>query len=731
MIQIRPTFSESWYRVAGLKAKLRSSAQISRQFYRGERWYVVRDPAGNQFHRLSDAAYRFIGLLDGSRTVEQAWDICGGQLADDAPTQPEIIQILSHLYSANLIEADITPDATVLLRRHKQLNKRKMQNRLMNVLFPRIPLWDPDQFLVRWLPVVRKLFSKVGAIIWLIVIISALAVVGPHWTDLKGAASEAIDPKNWLWLWAVFVLIKLIHELGHAFACRRFGGECHEMGIMFLVFIPTPYVDASSAWAFPSRWQRMFVGAAGMIVELFVASLLIFGWVNLSPDSLPAQLAYNAILIASVSTVIFNANPLLRYDGYYILSDFLEIPNLRQKSTEYAMGLIKRHVFRIKATQPLPPPPQRFWLLSYAIASSIYRVFVGFVIILVVAYRIPVLGVLMAIGGVATWLLVPVFKLSKYLLLEPELHRKRGRAALFCGAVAAVALISIGLLRFWVDVDAQGIAEPERHEVVHAKVSGFVTQIVAHDGQTMHSGDVILVCQDRELEAELAQLHAQMRGLEAQRVAASVVDQAQMEIIDEAIPSVREKIDDANRRLDDLTIRAPIDGTLVAPKLTEMQGAFLPRGQEVATVAAMDSLMIKSTLDQNDAELVDRQTQMLRSGDQGSGEPILVRFAGDISSAFPATMVVVPRAAQDTVPFASLTIPGGGNIAPDPTDPKGEHPLVKQFEVWVRVANPGGKYYPGQRAYVRFQVEKRPLLWEWTRRFLQLLQSHENDSKLT
>jgi putative peptide zinc metalloprotease protein len=165
--------------------------------------------------------------------------------------------------------------------------------------------------------------------------------------------------------------------------------------------------------------------------------------------------------------------------------------------------------------------------------------------------------------------------------------------------------------------------------------------------------------------------------------------------------------------------------------LTEMQGAFLPRGQEVATVAAMDSLMIKSTLDQNDAELVDRQTKMLQSGDQGSGDPIKVRFAGDINSVFPATMVVVPRAAQDTVPFASLTIPGGGNIAPDPTDPKGEHPLVKQFEVWVRVANPGGKYYPGQRAYVRFQVEKRPLLWEWTRRFLQLLQSHENDSKLT
>src|SRR5271168_1806431 len=152
MIQLRPTFSESWYRVNTLKARLRSSAHISRQYYRGERWYVVRDPAGNQFHRLSDAAYRFVGLLDGRHTVGEAWELVGGQLEDDAPTQPEVIQILSQLFSANLLETDIAPDASVLLRRHKQMSQRKMQNRFMNVLFPRIPLWDPDRFLIRWLP---------------------------------------------------------------------------------------------------------------------------------------------------------------------------------------------------------------------------------------------------------------------------------------------------------------------------------------------------------------------------------------------------------------------------------------------------------------------------------------------------------------------------------------------------------------------------------------------------
>src|SRR5437762_13008292 len=193
MAQLRPTFSESWYRVAGLKARLRGSPQISRQHYRGERWYVVRDPAGNQYHRLSSAAYRFVGLLDGSRTVGEAWDLVGGQLADDAPTQPEVIQILSQLHAANLLEANITADAGVLLRRHKQLQKRQLQGRLMNILFPRIPLWDPDRFLKKWMPVMRVMLSKLGAILWLIVVGAAITKIAPLGPELQQAAKNTLD----------------------------------------------------------------------------------------------------------------------------------------------------------------------------------------------------------------------------------------------------------------------------------------------------------------------------------------------------------------------------------------------------------------------------------------------------------------------------------------------------------------------------------------------------------
>src|SRR5687767_404325 len=604
MLQLRPTFSESWYRVVNLRAKLRPSAQISRQYYRGERWYVVRDPAGNQFHRLSDAAYRFVGLLDGTRTVGEAWDLVGGQLADDAPTQPEVIQILSQLHSANLIETDVSADAMVLLRRHKQQMKRKMQGRLMNILFPRIPLWDCDRFLVRWMPVVGPFLSKWGAMLWLAVVIAAVAAVAPHWDRVESATSNAIAPGNWLWLWAVFVGIKFIHELGHAFACRRFGGEVHEMGIMFLVFIPTPYVDASTAWAFPSRWQRMFVGAAGMIIEIFVAAIAAFIWLNTNQSELINQLAYNTMLIASVSTVIFNANPLLRYDGYYMLSDFLEIPNLQQKSKDYLLGLVKRHIFRVKATQPLPPPFQRFELAVYGVLSTIYRIMVGIAIILIVAWSVPIIGQLMALGGIITWIVMPVVMTVKYLALNPELHRKRGRATAFVVGTFALIIAAIGLIPFWVYVQAVGVLEPQKQEVLHAQVPGVVSEVRARDGDWLEAGHIILVTHDRELDARLEEAQANLRAATIRLQRMSVESQAQKQIVEQDIAATKKQIDDLNRQKDELTIKTPIAGRLIAPDIENFVGRFLDRGTEVATVATLDQLQVKAALLQSDVELV-------------------------------------------------------------------------------------------------------------------------------
>jgi putative peptide zinc metalloprotease protein len=722
-LQLRPTFSESWYRVKNLRAKLRPGAQISRQYYRGDRWYVVRDPAGNQFHRLSDPAYRFVGLLDGTRTVEEAWDLCGGQLADDAPTQPEVIQILSHLYGANLIDADVTPDATVLLRRHKKLSQRKLQGRLMNVLFPRIPLWDPDRFLVRWLPLVRLMFSRLGALIWLAVVFAAVAMVAANWNsnthNVTKAAKYAINlhqnPVNLLLLWGVFVFVKLIHELGHAFGCRRFGGECHELGIMFLVFIPTPYVDASTAWSFPNKWHRIFVGAAGMIVELFFAALCTFFWVNTrDPYSLPAQLAFNAMLVASVTTVIFNANPLLRYDGYYILSDWLEIPNLRQKSTEYALGLIKRHLFRVKATQPLPPPVQRMWLFTYAVASSIYRVFVGIMIIILVAFQIPILGVLMALGGVVTWILVPFYKTFKYLAIEPELHRKRGRATAYTLAFVGLLVLSIGIIHFPLNLDAVGVAQPAVREVVRAGADGKVEEIFAKDDQILKAGDPILRCVSPQIDAQIREMQANLRALELEQDSARV-DGVNPEIYEQAIIGARRELDLWLSRREKLTLRARIDGRLVAPQLHEMKGQYLAESQTVAMVTQDDQFMIHTLMEQKDVEPV--------IGQIARDVKTRIRFAGRIGQIFDGGKPVLLGGAKKEDFNPVLTASAGTETAVDPEDPhKTQSP---QFDIGVPLSNPEGRFVAGQRAHVRFELDRKPLIWQWSRRFWQLIQSQD------
>jgi putative peptide zinc metalloprotease protein len=734
MLQLRPTFSESWYRVAALKPKLRAGAQVSRQFYRGDRWYVVRDPAGNQFHRLSDAAYRFVGLLDGRRSVEEAWDLVGGQLADDAPTQPEVIQVLSQLYAANLLETNITPDAMVLLRRHKKLVQQKMQNRLMNVLFPRIRLWDPDRFLCRWMPVARLLFSKVGAMIWLVVVGLALATVLPQWDELKAAASSSLDFQhnfeNIFLLYGTFVVIKLIHELGHAFACRRFGGECHELGIMLLVLVPTPYVDASTAWSFPSKWERIFVGAAGMIVELFVASLCAFVWryTNATTYPLVSQLAYNAMFVASVSTVIFNANPLLRYDGYYILSDVLEIPNLRQKSTEYSLGLIKRHIFRLKLQQPLPPLGQRLWLLTYSIASSIYRVFIGIMIVVVVYDKVPIVGVLMAIGGIVTWAGVPLFQLVKYLALDPELHRKRKRAISFSLAVAAVAALLVFQIRFPVHVEFTGMVQPDdpvnadgvvQSGMLKSAGKGRVAEVLAQDGQLVKAGQTILQLDDPDVRRDLAYYTAKVREAETKVRQSRVEDQIEY-IKDTSDLTVWQKeLDDAKRRDGDLKITAPFAGRLIAPTLRELPDTIVRPGQEIGRVAVLNQLVIKGDIDQKDFELI-----QLTHG--ANGIKVELRLAGLLGNALSAGAITLPPGAVTELVHPSLGSRGGGDVQVDARDPNGLRTQMPTFEASVKLDNQSEEYYPGQRAFVRLTLDRRTLAWLWTNKFLQLIQSHDS-----
>ena len=324
-------YSPSWYRVAELQPRLRSHVRIHRHHYRGDLWYVLEDRVSRKVHRFNPVAHYLIGLMDGRRTVQEIWDNAITKFGDDAPTQEEMIRLLGQLHSSEVLQTEVTPDLAELMRRAKRSTRKTWLQNLMSPLSIRIPLFDPDSALERWLPWYRPLFGWFGACLWCAVVGTALFAGASHWRELtEDITSHALAPQNLVIMWLTFPVLKLLHEFGHACATKAWGGEVHEMGVMLLVLMPIPYVDASAASAFRQTSHRATVGAAGMIVELFVAAIALLLWLEIEPGIVRAVL-YNVMLIAGISTVVFNANPLLRYDGYYILADLIQIPNLRAR----------------------------------------------------------------------------------------------------------------------------------------------------------------------------------------------------------------------------------------------------------------------------------------------------------------------------------------------------------------------------------------------------------------
>ena len=316
-----------------------------------------------------------VGGMDGTRTVDQLWHEAAFRLGQEAPSQDELIQLLAQLHSADLLQTEVTPDSAELLERAAKVDRARWLGNILNPLALRVRFWHPDKFFERTLPLVNWLVGWRGVVLWMIVVLPAVVLCAQHWQELSENASDRIlAADNILMMALSFLVLKTLHELGHGYAVKAFGGTVHEIGIMFLVFAPMPYVDASAASEFRSKWQRALVGAAGMIVEVFIAALALYVWLAVE-QGLVRAFAYNVMVVAGISTVLFNGNPLLRYDGYYILSDLLEIPNLAQRATRYWGHLVYSYVFR---TEGLPEfvatPGERIWLLLYAPASFLYRI---------------------------------------------------------------------------------------------------------------------------------------------------------------------------------------------------------------------------------------------------------------------------------------------------------------------------------------------------------------------
>jgi putative peptide zinc metalloprotease protein len=384
-----------------------------------------------------------------------------------------------------------------VFRRFERHESMRWKRRLWTPLALRFPLLDPDRFLQRTLAWVEPLFGWIGALVWIAVVATGAVLAASHWTDLTADISDRVlDPANLVLLWFVYPVVKTLHELGHAYVTRRWGGEVHEVGIMLLVLSPVPYVDASSSWAFKDKYRRMAVGAAGIAVELFLGALALFTWLAVEPGAVRA-IAYNVMLICGVSTLLFNGNPLLRFDGYYVLSDAIEIPNLGQRANQYIGYLFQRHVLKAaEAESPAHTTGERWWMAIYGVASFVYRVFITFVIVLFIAGKFFLIGILLAIWAVATQVAMPVFKSIAFLTASPGLRRQRSRALWSSAglALAAVLLLFVVPVPSW--TRTEGVIWVPEEAQVRAGVEGFIEKILVPVDGEVRKGEALVQAEE-------------------------------------------------------------------------------------------------------------------------------------------------------------------------------------------------------------------------------------------
>ncbi|MFT7724126.1 MAG: hypothetical protein QM788_15060 [Roseateles sp.] len=691
-------FSGNWYRVAALKPRLRGHVRIHRHVYRGEIWYVVEDRVSGKYHRFNPGSYRVIGLLDGQRTLQQVWDRLSAAMDEHTPSQDELVQLFGQLYAADLIQCDVTPDVAELFERGGRQRKAKLLQRFANPVSLRFPLLDPDAWLGRAVAAAGPLKGWAGAALWLAVVLPAVLLAPSHWRELTGNINErllAVD--NLLLLALLFPLLKAAHEIGHGLAAKRFGGEVHEMGVMLLVFFPVPYVDASSSSAFASRWPRMLVGAAGMLTELFIAALAFYLWLALEPGFV-RSLAFNVIVLASVTTLMFNANPLLRYDGYYIFADAIESPNLGQRATEYWGWLLRHHLFgQHQAEPPLSTPGERRWFLVYAPLALAYRLFVMFSIAVFIASRYFFIGVLVAAWGIVASMVWPWAKGLKKLAGDPALEPQAGRVR----RALWVSGLLLGLLLFVVPMPrhstATGIVWPSDNAVLRAQGGGFFSRLLVRPGTVVLEGQPVAELLDPALDARLGEQRGRLALARARHDAAFGVigiAPARAALLAEEVRREQAALAALEDEAAKLVVRAEVAGVLLLTRPDDLPGRFFKRGEVLGHVDTAGPARVRLVLPQWQSATV---------------HGFEVRMPQAPGHSYAATLArSVPAAARE-LPSPALGTAAGGDIPLDPHDPKGMQALQTLFEHELQLGPDMPYRQIGARVMVRLTHEPEPV----------------------
>lgn len=699
--------------VAHARLALRAQVEVHRQTYRGEKWFLLRHPYTNAFYRLTPGAYAFVARLAPDRTVESVWKLCLEIDPEGAPGQTEILQLLAQLHAADLIHAELPADSQALAERREKRRTRERTSWLLNLLFARFSLLNPDPFFRRALPYVRWLYSRAGALAWIALILIGLKTVVDHWDELADQSQGVLAPENLPWLYVCLVALALMHECGHGFACRRHGGQVTTFGVILMIFTPLPFVDVSSSWSFREKRHRLLVGAGGMIVELAIASAAALLWAN-TGAGLVRTLAFNVMFLASVSTLLFNANPLLRFDGYYLLSDALGIPNLYSRAQQQIQFLIDRHLLRTsRARSPATTRGEARWLTMFGIMSAAYRLFLLGTILLFVANHYLLLGLIFAVVAFVAWLCVPVGKAIHFLFTSPALDRDRAGAMLRCAAALAIVVLPCALVPLPASFTAPGVIESRGYRVVVAEAAGEFATLHTLTGQAVAAGNPLFQLTNPPLEQDLRAARA--RSAEAAARFRGALDEGGVNLrtIEHYATAAAHQVERTTQEVAALRGVAPRDGVWHAPDLALQTGRFFRRGAPLGEILGAEGFDVVAVVSQqNAARLFSGDIKLVRA-----------RATGSVWTALETREWHVAPGQKTRLPSASLGWSGGGPVEIDSSEASGVAAREPFFEVRTHVVeDPNVVLRHGQTARLHFRLRAEPLFTQVRRWLRQLVQ---------
>lgn len=727
--QRHSTFHEQWYKVEELTPALRQEVNIRRQLYWGKIWYILSEPDNNVHFRLAKAAYMFVSMLDGERSVQEIWETCQ-EAEDEGLTQGEAIALLGQLHTSNLLLLDAPSDVDRLLQRQQKKRLKKLGGTLSSFLFLRFPLLTPDAFFTRFQKIGSLPFRPLGFGIWLLLALLAIRGIVVHWDMFMSDARQMLHPSNLIWIYVVTVFAKIVHECGHAFACKYFSakngfdGDVHSMGIMLLLFIPVPYIDVSSSVQILSRKGRAFVGLGGIYCELFLAFIATMLWVNSAEGTSIHLLAHNCMIITSVTTVLFNINPLLRFDGYFVFSDLIGMPNLYQRSQSYAVYLVKRYVLGVvKASNVVEEKSEKIFYPIYAVAAFLYRLFITIGIFIVLEDNFATLGSVLAVGLCFIWFALPLIKGLIYLVKGEELAGMRLRAWQRFGivfSILAVLLLGIPVENFIV---VEGVVESRSQHLIFAEVEGSLSTFAPTDVVVTGRKSVVATIENSGLKAKLREMqltssvnmakyeHARDRG---------DTDTAAMFLLE--YQAIIQQLALLKQQINKLKVIAPADGVWVAPDLTRRQGKWLGQGDMLGVIYDPENLRLRAVVDQFDAARLFSET-ITRSEFCISGR----MDRGDEQRAlYSASLEDLPSPAGRRELFhPSLSITAGGDT-PVVQDKDGRTVTANYFFELRLLPSKESVHnlLPGQKVSVRLVFGEQPVGIQWLRRIQQFIRSN-------